>query len=75
MRKIFFLCDGEKEDCHKTHCYKQKEEKDPCRHTTDINHAMNYEKMRGDEVEAFWEKETALVSQCSKKRHSERQKV
>ena len=45
--KIYFLCDGEKEDCRRTHCYKNTD--DPvcvCRHTTDITHAKNFERRK-----------------------------
>ena len=43
--KVFFLCDGEKEDCKKTCCYKNTDDT-PCKRTSDINHAKNFEKMR-----------------------------
>ncbi len=40
-RKILYLCDGMVPECSKTHCYKNTDE-DPCRHTSDINHAVNF---------------------------------
>lgn len=43
--KIYFLCDGEKEDCKRTYCYKNTDD-EPCKRTSDINHAKNFEKMR-----------------------------
>ncbi len=42
-KAIWYLCDGDKEDCKKRYCYKYTE-KDPCRHTKDINHAVNFKK-------------------------------
>lgn len=44
--KIFYLCDGNVPKCTKTHCYKQTND-DTCRHTSDIAHAINFEKMKG----------------------------
>ena len=41
MEKIFYLCDGERENCKKRNCYKNGGD---CRHTTDISHAMNFER-------------------------------
>ena len=35
MEKIFYLCDGERENCKKRNCYKNGGD---CRHTTDISH-------------------------------------
>lgn len=43
LEKIFYLCDGEKEDCEKTHCYKAVDD-GFCRHTTDVSHALNFVK-------------------------------
>lgn len=42
---IWYLCDGEKEDCKKRRCYKNTKE-NPCRHTKDINHAVNFKKKK-----------------------------
>lgn len=51
---IFYLCDGEKEDCKKRSCYKNGGE---CEHTKDIKHARNFEKKRPEiEQSSFWEK-------------------
>ena len=41
-RKIFYLCDGKVPECPKTHCYQHGNE---CRHTTNIEHAVNFEKV------------------------------
>ena len=41
--KVFFLCDGNVPECKKTHCYKQTDD-DPCRHTSDISHAINFQR-------------------------------
>lgn len=42
--KIFFLCDGNMPGCKKTHCYKNTDDA-PCKRTSDINHAKNFERM------------------------------
>ena len=42
--KVTYLCDGEVESCKKSHCYKKIA--DGCRRTYDINHAINFEKMK-----------------------------
>lgn len=59
--KIYFLCDGEKEDCKRTYCYKNTND-EPCKRTSDINHAKNFEKMphegyREKEDGKKWEEE------------------
>lgn len=59
--KIYFLCDGEKEDCKRTYCYKNTDDT-PCKRTSDINHAKNFEKMphggyREKEDGKTWEEE------------------
>ena len=40
-RKVFYLCDGERKECSKNTCFKTGCE-NPCRHTTDIRHAVNF---------------------------------
>lgn len=42
-KRIWYLCDGEKPDCSKTYCYKNTDV-NPCRHTSDIEHATNFVK-------------------------------
>lgn len=42
MSRVMYLCDGEKPDCKRTHCYKNVQ--DGCKRTDDINHAINFEK-------------------------------
>ena len=59
--KIYFLCDGDMPGCKKTHCYKNTDDT-PCKRTTDINHAKNFEKMphggyREKEDGKTWEEE------------------
>ena len=49
-KTILFLCDGEKEDCRRTHCYKNTND-EPCKRTTDINHAKNFEKCHMEDIE------------------------
>ncbi len=51
---IWYLCDGEKENCKKTYCYKNTEE-NPCRYTKDINHAMNFRKETHGKYEIYVE--------------------
>lgn len=41
-KEIWYLCDGNKEDCKRSHCYKK--ELDGCARTSDINHAINFRK-------------------------------
>ena len=59
-REVFYLCDGQKEDFKKRTFYKHSDEKDhPCKHTKDINHAINFEQKRKHPCANFYEKETA----------------
>lgn len=47
MSKIFYICDGEKPGCRKERCYKNgKTKEETCMHTSDINHALNFKKMK-----------------------------
>lgn len=39
--KVFYLCDGEVENCKKTVCYKIGGD---CKHTSNIKHAKNFRK-------------------------------
>lgn len=43
--KISYLCDGNVPKCKKTYCYRNGQGN--CKRTYDINHAINFEKMRG----------------------------
>lgn len=54
MSGVFYLCDGERENCKKRTCYKNGGN---CRHTTNINHAMNFERRAESENASFFEKE------------------
>lgn len=45
MSKIWYLCDGEKQDCKKRTCYKNTTG-NACRLTSDINHAKNFIKTK-----------------------------
>ncbi len=53
---ILYLCDGKVPTCRKTECYKQGRN---CRHTSDVNHALNPEPhhFEPDEQGNMWEKE------------------
>lgn len=52
--RIWYLCDGEKPDCPKTYCYK-KTDVEPCRHTSDIEHAANFTKKETGGRISYWE--------------------
>mgnify|MGYP004558981153 CR=1 FL=1 len=43
-KEVLYLCDGEKADCKKKHCYKETAPEDPdcCRHTADVAHAIHF---------------------------------
>jgi len=57
VEKIYYLCDGEREDCSKKHCYKTIGNVGSCTHTTNINHAKNFRKHEGAGLTSFHEKE------------------
>ena len=58
-RSIMYLCDGEREGCKKTTCYKTVGNvEDACKHTTDVNHAKNFHQ-RCKKSAVLWEEETA----------------
>ena len=58
--KIYYLCDREKEDCRKRTCYKTTGDYEHgCKHTSDINHAMNFERRGKYKNGSFYEKEDA----------------
>ena len=50
--KVFYLCDGNVPESTKEHCYKQTDD-DPCRHTSDISHAINFR--RENEKTSYFE--------------------
>ena len=52
MERIFYLCDGQKEDCPRKFCYKNG---GICKHTTDINHAMNFKRKENRPFGNFYE--------------------
>lgn len=56
--KVFYLCDGEVENCKKTMCYKNGGN---CNYTTDISHAKNFHKTDAP-YPVFYENEAA--QQC-----------
>ena len=62
MEKVFYLCDGEKENCKKNTCYKNE---GVCRHTTDISHAMNFERVGEYKNGDFYEKEDVSRNETS----------
>lgn len=53
--KVFYLCDGEVENCKKTMCYKNN---GPCNYTSDISHAKNFHKINAP-YPVFYENEAA----------------
>lgn len=54
MEKIFYLCDGERENCKKTSCYKSG---GGCKHTSNVEHALNFKRVGKSENGSFYEKE------------------
>lgn len=52
-QRVFYLCDGKKEDCKRRNCYQNGGE---CKHTEDIEHAKNFSITTHHE-ESFWEEE------------------
>lgn len=64
MGKVFYLCDGEKEDCKKRSCYKDGGE---CKHTSNINHALNFKRVGKSENGSFYEKEDVSRNETSPK--------
>lgn len=50
VEMALFLCNGKKEDCKKTRCYKNIDD-DPCRYTSDIRYAVNFEEYKGIFIE------------------------
>lgn len=62
MEKIFYLCDGERENCKKRNCYKNGGD---CRHTTDISHAMNFKRRGKCKNGSFCEKEDVSRNETS----------
>lgn len=54
-RKIFYLCNGEKEDCKKRNCYKKG---GICKHVKDVKYAKNFaSKYQDGENSTLWERE------------------
>lgn len=54
MRNMY-LCDGNVPECKKTHCYKNTSE-EACKHTSDINHAVNFKRKENAVVgTSYWE--------------------
>lgn len=64
MRKVFYLCNGQKDDCQKGNCYRNGGN---CRHTSDINHALNFE-IKGSYKNggSFYEKEQNEANEMKK---------
>ena len=56
--RVFYLCDGERENCKRNMCYKNGGD---CKHTKDIRHAKNFSRkycqkyciMLGRKVQVF----------------------
>lgn len=71
MRKTFYLCDGNVEDCPKTECYKKGGE---CRHTVNVQNAKNPIGKRTftkDAYDDYWEnqgKESSVLLTNMEKR-------
>ncbi len=57
--KVLYLCDKQKEDCEKTNCSEEF-----CHHTSDVSHAINFEKIvdtASGEVVGYVEKESEWI--------------
>lgn len=64
--RIFYLCNGEVPYCGKHTCYKRENPPDePCRHTTDVKYALNFQK---NGYGGYWEKVTQPNAALRKKR-------
>lgn len=63
--RIFYLCDGEQENCKKRSCYKNADRTAEgnelvCKRTSDIRHAKNFSQaFKGVPCAAYREQETA----------------
>ena len=62
VERVFYLCDGERENCKKRKCYKNGGD---CKRTTDINHAMNFERRGKYKNGSFYEKEDVSRNETS----------
>ena len=62
MTSILYLCDGERPDCKKPHCYKTGGN---CRHTFDVEHARNFAKetffSENKMIEAVYTEEERII--------------
>lgn len=62
-KKIWYLCDGKKKDCKKDLCYKNTNG-GPCRHTSDVEHAINFRKEGNAAYQSYREKDHSVKSGC-----------
>ena len=62
--KVFYLCDGEKENCKKNTCYKNGR---GCKYTSDVKHALNFKKAGESENSSFYEKEDVAKNETPSK--------
>lgn len=52
--RVFYLCNGKVPYCGKHTCYKSENPpNEPCRHTTDVKYALNFQK---DGYGGYWER-------------------
>lgn len=59
--RVFYLCDGERENCKKNMCYKNGGD---CKHTKDVKHAKNFSRKDvRQESSNFYENEAASKNQ------------
>lgn len=64
--RVFYLCNGEKEDCGKNTCYKNGGD---CRHTRDVRYAKNfYDERPTKKIYSFREKEKRQPERMEKGR-------
>lgn len=60
-RKVFYLCDGNVPECEKTCCYKTNVGDGWCKHTSNIEHALNFEISQSGRC--YFEKELSAASE------------
>lgn len=62
-RKVLYLCDGMVPECRKTRCYYKNPAENPCKHTSDINHAVNFKDFMEQELKDTGRSSNIMVEQ------------
>lgn len=60
--RVFYLCNGQKEDCEKTDCYMNG---GGCKHTSNVRYAKNFTLVSPRCAETYYEKEAVSDSQTA----------